>query len=123
MPERPRSIPPLNWSNPSRQNRSKTPASTHSRNALSAALRVPWAASRHLGERWERGAVSIRMCAEVSTMRLPHKFVTQKRLADYSRKPLFLLVPRAGIEPARRVKARDFKSRVSTNSTTEARTA
>ena len=30
------------------------------------------------------------------------------------------LVPRAGIEPARRVRARDFKSRVSTYSTTEA---
>ena len=30
------------------------------------------------------------------------------------------MVPRAGIEPARRVRARDFKSRVSTSFTTEA---
>ena len=33
---------------------------------------------------------------------------------------LFELVPRAGLEPARRIRARDFKSRVSTNFTTEA---
>jgi hypothetical protein len=33
---------------------------------------------------------------------------------------MLVLVPRAGVEPARRLRARDFKSRVSTNFTTEA---
>ena len=34
--------------------------------------------------------------------------------------PQFLYVPRAGLEPARPQWSRDFKSRVSTNSTTKA---
>ena len=47
-------------------------------------------------------------------------FHRKRELHEFSRNSLISLVPEAGLEPAQRYTPRDFKSLVSTNSTTRA---
>ena len=53
-------------------------------------------------------------------MSIAFRRVYSSLIIKASYKPLFLLVPRAGIEPAREKLPRDFKSLASTNSATPA---
>ena len=53
----------------------------------------------------------------------PGRNYAKKDLAEISARPVFSMVPKAGLEPARRVTTLDFESSASANSATSAMVA